>query len=160
MGDCNKRNKSDEEESTCVCVLFVGFEYECVFLFFTERTLLGTTYNNNILSSAALLKRVEQTLAQNFTCRINDFCFMTTHSYTYTHLHALSYTYTHSYTYIHTHTHTHTHIHTHTHTYTHTHSYNKHILLGTLKIQPSRLFVAYTKVKATCCQSWARFDNA
>jgi len=130
-----------------MCVFYLlALSTSVFFVFFTERTLLGTTYNNNILSSAALLKRVEQTLAQNFTCRINDFCFMTTHSYTYTHLHALSYTYTHSYTYIHTHT--------------HTHSYNKHILLGTLKIQPSRLFVAYTKVKATCCQSWARFDNA
>ena len=125
----NETNQMKKNLHVCVFYL-LALSTSVFFVFFTERTLLGTTYNNNILSSAALLKRVEQTLAQNFTCRINDFCFMTTHSYTYTHLHALSYTYTHSYTYIHTHTHTYTHtyIHTHIHTHTHTHTTNIYCL--------------------------------
>ena len=144
MGDCNKRNKSDEEESTCVCFICWLWVRVCFLFFYWENS-----FRDYIQQQHSFQRSFAKKGGTNISAKLHlQNKWFLLHDHTLLHIHTLTRTLLYIYTLLHIHPHT------------HTHSYNKHILLGTLKIQPSRLFVAYTKVKATCCQSWARFDNA
>jgi len=121
----NKTNQMKKNRRVYVCVCFPRCGYECVFC-------CCCCCCCSFLCKVALLKRVEQTLVQNFTwSRINDFCFIKGMEHTLTRKLSLSLSHTHK----------------------HTRS-----LLKTLKIHPGGLLLL-PRLKRTCCQSRVQFDN-